>query len=254
MTDSVSVITRTKDRPLLLARCIESLLAQDYTSWTHVIVNDGGPVDEVAAVTQTYIQAYGSRLALLNHAKSLGMEAASNTALRACRSDFVVFLDDDDTWHPQFLSKMIDAFVARIDKRTKGIVCQTEIVTEKVEDGRLIELNRSPFNDKLETVSLTDLLIQNRFTNNAFLFRREAADEVGMFDEHLPVLGDWDFNIRFAMRFEISVLPEILARWHWRERTESYFDNTQNNVHQLWYNRLVKCTPFRPDTGISRRA
>lgn len=38
----VAVITRTKDRPVMLERCAESVLGQTYKDWVHVIVNDGG--------------------------------------------------------------------------------------------------------------------------------------------------------------------------------------------------------------------
>ena len=38
----VAVITRTKDRPILLRRAIESVLRQSFGEWVHVIINDGG--------------------------------------------------------------------------------------------------------------------------------------------------------------------------------------------------------------------
>ena len=43
----VAIITRTKNRCLLLRRAIESVLAQSFADWTHVIVNDGGNRYEV---------------------------------------------------------------------------------------------------------------------------------------------------------------------------------------------------------------
>ena len=38
----VAIITRTKDRPFLLPRAIDSVLKQTQGDWIHVIVNDGG--------------------------------------------------------------------------------------------------------------------------------------------------------------------------------------------------------------------
>ena len=46
---AVAIITRTKDRPLLLRRAVESVLGQTHADWVHVIVNDGG---DPAAVEQ----------------------------------------------------------------------------------------------------------------------------------------------------------------------------------------------------------
>ena len=48
----VVVVTRTKDRPVLLRRAMESVLSQSFQDWVHVVVNDGGdpvPVDWLAA-------------------------------------------------------------------------------------------------------------------------------------------------------------------------------------------------------------
>src|SRR5262245_62173390 len=106
---TVAIITRTKDRPLFLARCIESILSQDFQNWTHIIVNDGGDPTSVVATANRYTDHYKSRLILVHHESSLGMEAASNTGLRACRTTFVTFLDDDDTWDKHLLSKMVSA-------------------------------------------------------------------------------------------------------------------------------------------------
>ena len=52
---TVAIITRTKDRPLFLARCIESILSQDFQNWTHIIVNDGGDPANVVATTSRYL-------------------------------------------------------------------------------------------------------------------------------------------------------------------------------------------------------
>jgi glycosyltransferase involved in cell wall biosynthesis len=46
----IAVITRTKDRPLLLSRCLDSLARQTYKDFLWVVVNDNGAIDKVEAV------------------------------------------------------------------------------------------------------------------------------------------------------------------------------------------------------------
>lgn len=64
--------------------------------------------------------------------------------------------------------------------------------------------------------SLFRMLSGNLFTTNSFLYRREALSTIGPYDETLPVLGDWDFNIRFLRHYDVHVVDEPLAFYHHR--------------------------------------
>jgi len=239
----VAVITRTKDRPLLLDRCIQSVLAQDFDDWIHVIVNDGGDPLTLQRAIDPYRQLYRSRLLLLHHGTSRGMEAASNTALRESRSRFVTFLDDDDTWDPSFLATTVATLMSADSELIKGVACQTEIIREYIEGDQVKPISRESLNAHLTAIRVDELIMSNLFTNNAFLFFRSAQEEIGFYSDALPVLGDWDFNIRFALRFEICVVSRILARWHWRERSEKLEDlnsrHHQGAPHDIWRIRLI---------------
>jgi GT2 family glycosyltransferase len=140
------------------------------------------------------------------------MEAATNSGLAATDSEFCALLDDDDTWAPDFLEAMLKSCA----RATNGVVCQTTLVLEHFEGDRLVEDARRPFNPDLSVLSLPRLAVRNRFTSNAFLFRRSLAEAVGGFDETLPVLGDWDFNLRCLLHGALPVLPRELARYHQR--------------------------------------
>ena len=214
--DRVAVVTRTRQRPLLLARAVASVLGQTHPDWVHVIVNDGGDPAAVAAVVARHADAYGGRVRVLHHATSLGMEAASNAGIAATDSRWVAIHDDDDTWRPGFLARTLAAIHAHPLPECQGAVAWAERVIERIEDGRIIELRRASYNGRLREVELWRLLQENQFPPIAFLFARAALAEVGGFDATLPVLGDWDFNLRFCTRFEIAVVPAYLAGYHHR--------------------------------------
>jgi hypothetical protein len=48
------------------------------------------------------------------------------------------------------------------------------------------------------------------------LFRRSLLDSIGYFDSSLPVLGDWEFNLRAVRDGEFVFIPERLANYHTR--------------------------------------
>jgi glycosyltransferase involved in cell wall biosynthesis len=203
----VTVITRTRNRPLFLQRALASVRAQTFGEWAHLVVNDGGARAALDALPRD------ERLDVL-HLPGVGRGSAANEGLARAKTTLVVFHDDDDTWHPNFLARAVEAW-----RRTgrKGVVTRTERVIERLEGDRVIEVRREPFFPDLSAVSISELARENCFTNLAFLIERAAAVEVGGYDVTLPLYEDWDFNLRFLSRFDVSVVPEVLACYHHRE-------------------------------------
>src|ERR1035437_4298058 len=103
----VAIITRTKDRPLLLQRSLRSVLGQSYLDWLHVIVNDGGDPVTVDGIVARFSQAYGRRVKVIHNEKSVGMQNASNIAIQATESEYIVIHDDDDSWTSVFLEECV---------------------------------------------------------------------------------------------------------------------------------------------------
>jgi hypothetical protein len=214
----VCVITRTRSRPVLLKRAIESILSQTFTDWQHVIVNDGGDVDELEAVCSTYKKAYAGRLMVM-HEKHRGMQQASNTAIEATDSVYLVIHDDDDSWHPDFL-KRTTGFLNRkgVKSDYQGVISHTlRILEQEKEDGAFEEVNREPYMP-LNEVSLFRVGFENPFPPIAFLYRRKVHQEIGVFDPRWDVAADLDFNFRFLQKFNIGVIPKQLAFYHWRDK------------------------------------
>ena len=215
-----AIITRTKNRPLFLKRCIKTVLNQHYQDWVHIIVNDGGDPFTVDEIVKENVVAYHDRIAVIHKRESLGMEAASNVGIKASDSKYIVILDDDDTWHPDFLDQCITRLMHKRHPRIAGVITHSSKVLEKVEQKRgediIMEVRREPFNQYLKTISIFQLAGRNIFTVNSFVFEREALETVGLYREDLPVLGDWDFNLRFILQYEIDVIPATLSYFHHR--------------------------------------
>lgn len=213
MEKKVAIITRTKNRPILLPRVRESIQSQSYKDYVWVLVNDAGvrePVDHEAEVARSQ----GMDVLVIHREQSVGMEAASNDGVRKSASEYVVIHDDDDTWEPTFLEKTVN-FLDH-DNRYVGVITHSMRVVERLTDEGAVFLMSHPYNDWLTSVFLIDLAQTNRFPPISYLFRRSLYDAVGGFDESLPVLGDWDFNLRSLAEGDIAVIPELLANYHFR--------------------------------------
>lgn len=212
----VAVVTRTRDRPIVLARAMTSVLDQTHADWTHVIVNDGGDPNAVAEALGSLGPRYAGRLRVVQCAASVGLGAAINVGIDAVRSDYVAVHDDDDSWHPDFLRRMVAAIRDERAAGVRGAVSHIEAVHERIEDGRAVEVSRHGFNTFFQTVDILRLALSNTFPPIGFVYERSAYDAVGPYDATLAGLVDWEFHLRFALAFEIELVPETLAFYHQR--------------------------------------
>src|SRR5690349_8594527 len=104
---TVAVVIRTKNRPLFLARALDSVLAQTYEDWVAVVVNDVGDREPVEAAVAAVADRARGRVHVLHNSVSRGREAAMNTGVHATASTFLVIHDDDDSWAPTFLEETV---------------------------------------------------------------------------------------------------------------------------------------------------
>jgi glycosyltransferase involved in cell wall biosynthesis len=243
MNPAVTIVTRTKDRPRLLARAMASVLAQTYEDWEHIIVNDGGEPVGLEQLAKKHAEAYRGRLTVLHHETARGMQEAANAGIAAGQGAFLCLHDDDDSWAPEHLAAVVGFLdKAGPDSPYQGVIGRTELVEEKITaKGRIEELDRRPY-IPLGEISLFRLGFENPFPPIAFCFRRRAYEAVGPFNPAFTVAGDYDFNFRFARRFEIGVLDDVTAFYHLRrdpaEKAEGNSVRLAAREHKLRYNEL----------------
>ena len=255
----VAIITRTKNRPLFLKRCIETVLNQRYQDWIHVIVNDGGDSSSIDEIVRKNHEAYRNRIIVIHNQQSWGMEAASNIGVKNSESNYIAILDDDDTWHPDFLDQCVTRLTCKRHPKIAGVVTHSNKVLEKIEQNKekdiIKKIRIEPFNQYLKTISIFQLAIHNLFTVNSFVFEREAIKEVGLYREDLPVLGDWDFNLRFALQYEIDLIPSTLSYFH--VRVEGKNEHTANSIiknidEHYFYKNLIHNEYLRKEILLNR--
>lgn len=226
---TVAVITRTKDRAILLRRAARSVAAQSHADFCWVVVNDGGdPIPVEAVVSDSGLPP--EHVLVIHNSRSLGMEAASNVGIRAVQSDFIVIHDDDDSWDKDFLARTV-GFLDQHDRPAyAGVVTYSTYVSEQIRDDQIVTLAEKPYQNKLQSVELETVLERNLFPPISFLFRRSVWEKIGGYDETLPVLGDWLFNLEFLLSGDIGVLPEPLAFYHHRDTGTGVPAAYQNTV------------------------
>ena len=97
----ISVIMLTYNRETLVARAIESILAQTWQDFEFIIV-DNGSTDRSGQIADTYA-ARDARIRVIHRMRG-NIGAGRNTGLDAARGDYITFIDDDDWAEPDFLA------------------------------------------------------------------------------------------------------------------------------------------------------
>lgn len=98
-----SVVIPAFNAEMTIARTIESALAQDYADAEIIVVNDGS-TDSTGRI----LESYGSAIVIINQANR-GASAARNTGAAAARGEDLAFLDADDIWAPDKLTRLCAA-------------------------------------------------------------------------------------------------------------------------------------------------
>ncbi len=207
---------RTRDRPVLLRRAIGSVLSQTFEDWHLCIVNDGGAPASVDTIVEDHKPMLAGRVCVLHAAHSDGMEAASNRGLQEARARYFTIHDDDDTWHPEFLRRTVEFLDDQANAAFVGASTRAVVINERIEGDIVLEELRIDFPFRPTVTDLSQLLMENRYPPIALIFRTSLLDQIGGFNPALPVLGDWEFNIRAALAGDIASVDAPLAYYHHR--------------------------------------
>jgi len=145
----VSIITPSYNSKQFIKESIASALAQTYQNWELIIVDDISP-DNSNELIEEYIKK-DSRIKLIKLEKNSGPAIARNRGIKEAKGRYIAFLDSDDLWHPDKLSKQI-AFMQekscalsytgykRIEE-THGTIIDTINVPLKVNYSELLKQN-----------------------------------------------------------------------------------------------------------------
>lgn len=190
-----------------IIRAIHSVRQQSIKS-LEVIVIDDGSVDDTADVVLNNIHS-DENMHLIRMEKNSGVSAARNAGIRLARGEFLAFLDADDTWMPEKLSKQLEAM--RNDPSITLVSCNSQLISESGMPIKEGHLNRPPIEgyDAWKT-----LLIYNFLPTPTVLTRTSLVNEIGGFDESLAVGEDLDLWIKLSLKGKVVVLKEILTNYY----------------------------------------
>ena len=239
----ISVVIPTYNRQDLVVEAVESVLAQTYTDFEIIVVDDGS-TDDTAAKLRPYLD----RLQYVVQ-KNRGVAAARNGHPAGRRENLSVFWIQN-LWEPGKL----DAQLRFANDHPEYALISTEI---RGFDGdkKFAGQSKASMYEIRNGMVAEHLLFGNWIQTSTVMLRRTCY-EVGWFDEDVGQFGeDWLLWMRVASKFPIYFLPEplVLYRFHTGQliqfQTEEQFRSLMRCLE-----KLSSVRPFQQKPQLLREA
>ncbi|HYE55772.1 MAG TPA: glycosyltransferase [Chitinophagaceae bacterium] len=177
-----------------LAEAIDSILAQTFTQFEFLIIDDASSDNSVSI-----IKSYNDpRIRLVRNDTNLGITASLNKGISLSKSEWIARMDADDISYPQRLERQYKFCLEHPDCAL--VSCWVQVVSEDLQPLRT-ERFKSPY-------YYYNLTFECWIYHPSVVYRRSAAMDVGMYT--VPYAEDYELFWQLSRKYKIYNLPEVL--------------------------------------------
>ncbi|MGB3166442.1 MAG: glycosyltransferase family A protein [Alteraurantiacibacter sp.] len=236
-TPAISLILPIYNGERFLADALESILAQNFTNFELICVDDCSS-DSTPAILRDYA-ARDSRVRVLTNESNMKLPASLNRGFAAAHGKWLSWTSDDNLLLPDTLATLADAMA-----RHKNV----DIVHA---DYRIID--EAGTRQKLVTTGPAQDVVIDNVIGCCFLYRREVDAKLGGYDEMLFGVEDYDFWLRaHAAGFTFHRIEREL--YLYRRHGGSLTDQRGRQIQRLVHDRLAKDVAVLPASPFRARA
>ncbi len=216
-----SVVVPVYNKANFVAQTIQSILAQSFTDYEIVLVNDGSTDNSLQV-----LQSFSAPNTTLINQENQGLSVARNKGITASTGEIIALLDADDLWEPQHLQSLFELSQRFPEAKLYG-TAYVELFSDA---------NRVPPKINLKTAK-PQLLIPDFFEASlfqpivppsSFAFQKDIVDTIGGFDSQITYFEDVDFYIRAHLKYKMAYTT--LATMQYRFESENQV--THSNLHR----------------------
>ena len=212
--DLVSAIITTYQREnQIIERALKSVLSQTYEMTEVLLIDDNREDTEKGQLLSKSIQELLLQYPSVQYFRTEeghGAQRARNTGIQKAQGNYLAFLDDDDEWMPEKISRQVQA----LNENKSAGMCFTR-------GYRVNENFTPPYVNDFQGKDFLPLVTYQRLlrgdcigTTSQAMICKEVFAECGGFDEKFPARQDYEMWIRISQKFEIIGVDEPLFRYH----------------------------------------
>ncbi|MFC6858582.1 glycosyltransferase family 2 protein [Zunongwangia atlantica] len=214
MNNRLSIVIPCYNDGKYIEQAIDSALNQSYLNKEIIVVDDGSDMRTKKILSQ--IKAKVDKLIVQDNQ---GVGAARNTGIRSAKGDYILILDADDYFEPNFAKEAID--IVNVYDEVKLVSSWSRWFLDK-DNYRIF---------RPQGGNLQDYLFQNRAMGSV-LFRKDCWELAGGYDEKMTGYEDWEFYIRLHQNGGYTYIIEKVL-FHYRNKAKSRNKKATINKNEL---------------------
>ena len=197
----VSIITPAYNAENFIIETLESVLNQTYPHWEMLVIDDES-VDRTPEILKEYAQK-DSRIIPI-HQKNAGSAAARNAGIRQAKGRYIVLLDADDLWEPEFLEKQLKFMT---EKKSLLVFSSFKRINERGEE------ILSPFICR-QQITYKQMLIKNHIQCMTGIYDTSKYGKVYLHEELKSMRDDYAYWVDIIQKTGVAYgNPEVLASY-----------------------------------------
>ena len=217
----VSIIIPTYNRAHLISETLDSILAQTYTNWECIIVDDHSQDN-----TQTVIKEYqdsDSRFQFFvrPNSKNKGANSCRNYGIEKSKGNYIIFLDSDDL----FASNCLENRIATFDENQKYDMLIFSMGHFITKENCYVDQRRTLINLESEK-TLIEFLFGSKLPWNITrpIYKRTIFDSKMGFNEKIQAFQDDEFHIR--------ILGTLPIKYRSIDTTDCFYRMDDNSLNK----------------------
>jgi glycosyltransferase involved in cell wall biosynthesis len=242
----VSVVIAAYNMGIYVCEAVRSVLAQTYSSLEVIVIDDGSKDD----TWERLREFEGNPQVHCVKTENQGQPKAKNEGLKRCTGQFIAFCDADDLYEPYKIERQLPEF--ELDSQI-GVV-YTNVSFIDPEGRNLDQEGAYPKKHRIDGWITEELILRNFIPFGTAMFRRECVEQLGMFDEHIPMGIDWDLWLRYSLRYKFRCLPVSTYKYRvWPGQMSKNFRGRYTNA-ELIMTKFLAANPGVVSKRLERRA
>ena len=192
----ISVIIPTFNRKKTLGRAIQSVMNQSLSPFEILIIDDGSNDG-----TEEWVKENFQNIKYI-YQNNRGVSSARNIGIENANGDWVAFLDSDDEWLPNKLHEQVKA----IESNPKIKFFHTNEIW--IRNG--VRVNQMKKHKKYGGYIFEKCLDICRISPSSVIMHKSIFQNIGLFDERLPICEDYDMWLRITSQYEVFYSDKFL--------------------------------------------
>ncbi len=209
----VSIILPTYNGEKYLEQAIESILAQTYTDWELILVNDCS-TDATADIVHQYAET-DDRIYEIHNTCNQKLPMSLNIGFAAARGEYLTWTSDDNLYLPDAIAVMVQC----LDEYGEAAMVRASMDFIDA-NGKVIGQSETYTDEKMYAFNCLGA---------CFMYRRKVRDTIGDYDTSTYCAEDYDYWLRVLQNFG-TIMPIDRILYQYRRHENSLSETKRKQV------------------------